>query len=83
MASYHRPHPPLGPPAAYLELYRDAALPPLPRGDWVGGQGLPNIRQRAHFNDSPKALDAVQMDRAPRAYYAQCTFIDHQLNPAG
>ena len=25
-------------------------------------------------------LDAAQIDRARRAYYAQCTFIDHQIN---
>ena len=80
MASYHRPHPPLDPPQAYLDIYRDVSLPPVPRGDWVGGIGLPHISQRGHFNDSPKALDAAQIDRARRAYYAQCTFIDHQFN---
>ena len=80
MASYHRPHPPLDPPQAYLDIYRDVPLPPLARGDWVGGEGLPHVSQRTHSIDSPKMLDAAQIDRARRAYYAQCTFIDHQIN---
>ena len=80
MASYHRPHPPLDPPQAYLDIYRDVPLPPIARGDWVGGEGLPHVSQRTHSIDSPKMLDAAQIDRARRAYYAQCTFIDHQIN---
>lgn len=30
--------------------------------------------------DSPAPRDAAQVDRARRAYYAQLTFIDHQIN---
>ena len=73
--SYHRPHPPLDPPARYLERYRDAELPPLLRGDWVDHE-LPTHRGP----DSPVPLDAASIDLARRAYYAQLTFIDHQLN---
>jgi arylsulfatase len=80
MASYHRPHPPLDPPQAYFDIYRDVPLPPVARGDWVGGEGLPHVSLRTHSIDSPKMLDAAQIDRARRAYYAQCTFIDHQIN---
>ena len=73
--SYHRPHPPLDPPRDYLALYGDKPLPALPNGDWT---------DPAHRNlrglDSPCPTDPVQIDRARRAYYAQMTFIDHQLN---
>lgn len=73
--SYHRPHPPLDPPRDYLHMYETKHLPPLARGDWdgavaKGGRGL----------DSPVPHDEWQVDRARRAYYAQMTFIDHQLN---
>lgn len=80
VASYHRPHPPLDPPQAYLDIYQNSELPSLMKGDWVGQEGLPNIKERTHFTDSPKMLDSIQVARARRAYYAQCTFIDHQLN---
>ena len=80
MASYHRPHPPLDPPAAYLDMYRDLPLPPLPQGDWVGGEGLPRGADRIGGLDSPTQLSPAQQDRARRAYYAQMTFIDHQIN---
>ncbi|MCK5803391.1 MAG: arylsulfatase, partial [Lentisphaeria bacterium] len=73
--SYHRPHPPLDPPRDYLDMYENKPLHDLPQGDWVdrlpsGGRGL----------DSPVPTDPWQIDRARRAYYAQLTFIDHQLN---
>jgi arylsulfatase A-like enzyme len=80
VASYFHPHPPIVPPPAYLDLYRDVPLPPLPHGDWVGTEHAPNVSQRSHDHDSPKALDAAQADRARRGYYAQITFIDHQIN---
>lgn len=74
--SYHRPHPPLDPPKHYLERYLDRELPPLKVGDWAGsaqelsGRGL----------DSPVPTDEKQIDLARRAYYAQLTHIDCQLN---
>jgi arylsulfatase A-like enzyme len=73
--SYHRPHPPLDPPRDYLHMYENKPLMHPPHGDWnesfhKGGRGL----------DSPVPHDEWQMDRARRAYYAQMTFIDHQLN---
>ena len=75
MASYHRPHPPLDPPIAYLDRYRDLPLPPIVEGDWVEHQLVPNSGL-----DSPVPHDAAQIDYARRAYFAQLTFIDHQIN---
>jgi arylsulfatase A-like enzyme len=73
--SFHRPHPPLDPPAAYLEMYENKTLPPLPESDWCAGM----LASRPML-DSPHPRDAAQRDRARRAYYAQITFIDHQIN---
>jgi len=81
VTSYHRPHPPLDPPQAYLEMYRDLPLPPRPRGDWVGAPGLPDPHHLRSSPESPCMLATeTQIDQARRAYYAQCTFIDHQIN---
>jgi len=73
--SYHRPHPPLDPPATYLNMYEAKELPPLPVGDWR--HALPSRRSAL---DSPLPAEPAQRDRARRAYYAQITFIDHQIN---
>lgn len=73
--SYHRPHPPLDPPAAYLDMYANKEPPPLPEGDWNTGEFVGMIGA-----DSPCPSDLKQRDRARRAYYSQMTFIDHQIN---
>jgi arylsulfatase A-like enzyme len=74
--SFHRPHPPLDPPRSYLDLYRDKRLPPVSVGSWVDpAQPLP-----ANFFDSPAPDSVDEVDRARRAYYAQLTHIDTQLN---
>lgn len=75
MVSYHRPHPPLDPPACYLERYLRKELPPLPIGDWVQHKLPPH-----HGIDSPVPHDKAQIDYARRAYYAQITHLDHQVN---
>ena len=80
ISSYHRPHPPLDPPQAYLDLYRESEIPKPISGDWVGEDGLPNSKNRKNFTDSPKHINESQIQQARRAYYAQCTFIDHQIN---
>jgi arylsulfatase len=73
--SYHRPHPPLDPPAAYLDMYERKELPPPVVGDWCD-----SLDYRRSALDSPHPIDPAQRDRARRAYYAQITFIDHQIN---
>ena len=73
--SYHRPHPPIDPPATYLERYLHKDLPPLPVGDWVDHE-LPVC----HGLDSPVPHDPAQIDLARRGYYAQLSFLDHQIN---
>lgn len=73
--SYHRPHPPLDPPESYLNLYANAELPPLVEGDWKIG-----VQDEIGALDSPIPRDRAAIDLARRAYYAQLTFIDHQIN---
>ncbi len=74
MSSYHRPHPPLDPPAFYLDHYRHKELAPPILGDWAP-TALP-----VRGLDSPVPSSRAEIDLARRAYYAQITHIDHQLN---
>jgi len=75
MLSYHRPHPPLDPPRYYLDLYMQKELPPIPIGNWVE-RGILTHRGI----DSPVPRGKEQIDHARRAYYAQITHIDNQIN---
>ncbi len=74
MSSYHRPHPPLDPPVYYLDHYRHKELSAPVIGDWAADQ-LP-----VRGLDSPVPSSPAEIDLARRAYYAQITHIDHQLN---
>jgi len=73
--SYHRPHPPLDPPAEYFRMYETRELPPPVVGDWNS-----DFFRYDRGLDSPVPREPVQRERARRAYYAQITFIDHQIN---
>jgi arylsulfatase len=78
--SFSHPHPPLAPLQAYLDLYRDVD-PPLPIvGDWAQpSDTLPSPIQeltsrREYWNSRPDQIKEIR-----KAFYAQCTHIDHQL----
>jgi arylsulfatase A-like enzyme len=76
--SYQHPHPPLAPLQAYLDLYRDVEIPMPFHGDWSRDEAaLPYALfdrrpWRGMYNEN-----AIRLAR--RAFYAQCTHIDHQL----
>jgi len=72
--SYHRPHPPFDPPQEYLAMYENKVLPPPVKGDWIST--LPSDKGF----DSPVPSSEHEIDKARKAYYAQITFIDHQIN---
>jgi arylsulfatase len=74
--SFHRPHPPLDPPAWLLERYERKTLEDIPVGDWVG-ESAPSP---SPLPDSPVPTDRAAIDRARRAYFAQLSFIDIELN---
>lgn len=73
--SFNFPHPPIVPLASYLELYRDRAVPEAEHGDWA--EDLPPALMR--IRRSWPQLDAAARAAMLRAFYAQCTLIDHQL----
>lgn len=77
--SFAAPHPPLVPPKDYLSFYEDVEFEEPKRGGWTERpqEELPyayNYYRNLYRMDSKR--DA---DMAKKAYYASCTYIDHQL----
>ena len=72
--SYHRPHPPLDPPASFLDRYIHKDVPEPVVGSWVDWE----IRRGGH--DSPIPQQPALIEHARRAYYAQISHIDFQIN---
>ena len=73
--SYMYPHPPLVPPRDYWELYEDVDIPTPLASSW------PEAETPLIADNRAKASQYADGDRrrALRAFYAQCTYIDHQL----
>lgn len=78
--SFVAPHPPLTPPAAYLDLYAPDEIDDPIVGEWTAkDDGAPaQLRRQRHAHD-PDGLRAAEARAAKRAFYAQCTYVDHQL----
>ena len=73
--SYVHPHPPLVPLQAYLDLYRDIEIPDPVTGDWESGDdAFLDLFARAD-----KSYNRQDIELAKKAFYAQCTHIDHQM----
>jgi len=74
--SYMHPHPPLWPLREYLDIYR-RHKPNMPYvGDWAHGASPHVLRSRAMKHGEP---NEAFIEDARAAFYAQCTYIDHQL----
>ncbi|QOR70477.1 sulfatase-like hydrolase/transferase [Ruania alkalisoli] len=74
--SYTHPHPPLVPPAEYLDLYRRQEMDPPVHGQWADDpDAAPWPVCERQRSAPPEAL----REDARRAFYALCTHIDHQL----
>lgn len=76
--SYIAPHPPITPPEAYLDMYRDIGVDEEFYGDWAKDfDSLPyglKIRHGLFQHYDKKAIRLARM-----GFYAQCTYIDHQI----
>lgn len=76
--SYHRPHPPLDPPAWAFEHYVNAEMPAPPVGDWAS---MYAPHAQPHLSSSPVAeRSAVVARRARAGYYGHMTHIDTQVH---
>ena len=73
--SYQFPHPPLVPLQCYLDLYADSEIDlPQVDDDWMDDSTIQQLLKE-------QAMPYTEKDirRARRAFYAQCTHIDHQI----
>lgn len=73
-ASYQFPHPPLVPLQTYWDMYADEEIDAPVCGDWVDDSFIMRAMTEARRIYSDK-----EMRLAKRAFYAQCTHIDHQI----
>ena len=73
--SFNFPHPPIVPLASYLAIYAGRETRPAVRGDW--DENLPPALRRVR--ESWPELSEARLAAMRRAFYAQCTLIDHQL----
>lgn len=73
-ASYQFPHPPLVPLSSYLDMYDVDEMEEPVCGDWVDDSFIMKAMTAASRDYSPKEIRL-----AKRAYFAQCTYIDHQI----
>lgn len=74
--SYQFPHPPLVPLQSYLDMYDldEIEVPEAEDDDWNGRYDVLRF-----FTDDGKAYSHKEKKLALRAFYAQCTLIDHQI----
>jgi arylsulfatase A-like enzyme len=73
--SFHRPHPPIDPPQAFFDLFRDRRMPKVPVGDWARENLAPVNGMNAWRGKVPDEL----LLRCRRAYLAQVAHIDNQV----
>ena len=72
--SYIFPHPPLVPLDVYWNMYGDDDIDAPVVGDWVDDSFIMRT-----MTEMRRAYSDKEMRLAKRAFYAQCTHIDHQI----
>jgi len=72
--SYQFPHPPLVPLQVYLDMYDMDEIDEPYIGDWADDSDILHIMQ-----EPERAYSRKEMRMARRAFYAQCTHIDHEI----
>ena len=76
--SFIAPHPPITPPRDYLDMYRDLGVDDPIIGEWAKDIDSWPFYLKSHRN---KWLEMSEQETrlARIGFYAQCTYIDHQL----
>lgn len=76
--SFSAPHPPVTPPGDYLDMYRDVGVDEPFVGGWALDSNTLPYALKLHA-DKRSFLDPVETRLARMGFYAQCTYIDHQI----
>jgi arylsulfatase A-like enzyme len=76
--SYNFPHPPLAPPRDYLDMYRQINICEPILAEW--SEDLANLPYALKKrSDHRQPLNQTELRKARQAFFAQCTYIDHQM----
>lgn len=75
--SFIAPHPPLTPPALYLDLYKDMDIPEPVIGNWAEKEDLK--RNGLNPQTGKGIVNPKMLKHALAGYYALITQIDHQI----
>jgi len=76
--SYIAPHPPVTPPRDYLEMYRQLGVDEPFIGEWAQNFDHLPYALKLHA-DKRSEMNADETMLARMGFYAQCTYIDHQI----
>ena len=77
--SFIAPHPPVVPPRDYLDLYHRLGVDEPFVGEWAEDFDAWPYALKLHRGKSAQPADAIETMLARQGFYAQCTYIDHQL----
>ena len=77
--SYAAPHPPITPPRDYLDIYRNLGVDEPFVGEWATEfDAMPYaLKKRAVTWRTMDSVSKIALARM--GFYAQCTYVDHQL----
>ena len=76
--SFIAPHPPITPPREYLDIYRDIGVDEPFIGEWAKDfNSLPYTLK--YFRGYHPSLSPTEIRLARMGFYAQVTYIDHQI----
>ena len=76
--SFAAPHPPITPPRDYLDMYDRLGVDEPFVGEWAQDfDGLPYALKQ--HRDKITSLNPTEVILARQGFYAQCTYIDHQV----
>jgi arylsulfatase A-like enzyme len=76
--SYVSPHPPITPPRDYWDMYMNLGVDDPIGGDWARDPETWPYALKKH-NERFQSLSPTEARLARMGFYAQCTYIDHQI----
>ncbi|MBI2441231.1 MAG: sulfatase-like hydrolase/transferase [Lentisphaerae bacterium] len=76
--SYAAPHQPVTPPRDYWEMYRQSGVDEPFIGEWAKDPATWPYALKRH-QDKFSEMSSAEKQLARQGFYAQCTYIDHQM----
>jgi len=76
--SFIAPHPPITPPMEYFDMYRDSGIDEPFIGHWAKDPDRFPYALKLH-NQEWNGMSQEEIKSARMGFYAQCTYIDHQM----